>query len=30
MLVGNGQDTDFWGDPWCGAVSLKDKFKDLF
>ena len=28
--VGNGRDTDFWNDPWCGIISLKDKFPDLF
>jgi hypothetical protein len=30
VLVGNGQDTDFWGDSWCGAVPLKEKFTELF
>jgi hypothetical protein len=30
MIVGNGSNTDFWEDPWCGMVTLKDKFKELF
>lgn len=30
MLVGEGKQTDFWCDQWCGAVSLKDKFLHLF
>ena len=28
--VGNVRDTDFWNDPWCGIISPKDKFPDLF
>jgi hypothetical protein len=30
MLVENGQMIDFWEDPWCGVVSLKDKFRGLY
>jgi hypothetical protein len=30
IVVGNGQNTNFWEDPWCGSIALKDKFKDLF
>lgn len=30
MVVGNGKKTDFWLDPWCGVVSLKDKFPYLY
>ena len=30
MCVGNGQFTDFWRDSWCGMISLKEKFPDLF
>ena len=30
MLVGNGKDTSFWHDKWCGNVSLKDNFPQLF
>jgi hypothetical protein len=30
MLVGNGKMIDFWEDPWCGVVALKDKFRELF
>jgi hypothetical protein len=30
MLVENGQMIDFWEDPWCGVVSLKDKLKGLY
>lgn len=30
MVVGNGENTDFWKDTWCGAVSLKGKFPGLF
>lgn len=26
----NGQNTNFWHDPWCVLVSLKDKFPDLY
>jgi hypothetical protein len=28
--IGNGLDTDFWRDPWCGPVALKEKFSSLF
>jgi hypothetical protein len=30
IVVGNSQNTNFWEDPWCGIIALKDKFKDLF
>jgi hypothetical protein len=30
IKVGNGSDTDFWRDPWCGSVTLKEKFRHLF
>jgi hypothetical protein len=30
MLVGDGKRIDFWEDPWCGVVALKDKFRELF
>ena len=30
MIVGNGQDTDFWGDAWCGHSPLKDTFQELY
>jgi hypothetical protein len=30
MIVGNGHNTDFWEDPWCGMVPLRDKFRELF
>jgi hypothetical protein len=30
MKIGNGVDTDFWEDPWCGNVSLKEKFRNLY
>jgi hypothetical protein len=30
MKVGNGADTDFWGDPWCGNIALKSKFRTLY
>jgi hypothetical protein len=30
MIVGNGSNTNFCEDPWCGMVPLKDKFKELF
>ena len=30
MCVGNGQFTDFLRDSWCGMISLKEKFPDLF
>jgi hypothetical protein len=30
MLVGNGKDTSFWHNKWCGHVSLKDNFPQLF
>lgn len=30
MKIGNGKDTDFWRDPWCGPLTLKDKFRELY
>jgi mannosylglycoprotein endo-beta-mannosidase len=30
MIVGNGKRIDFWEDPWCGMVALKDKFRGLY
>jgi hypothetical protein len=30
MLVADGKRIDFWEDPWCGVVALKDKFRELF
>jgi hypothetical protein len=30
MKVGNGKNTSFWHDRWCGLVSLADKFPDLY
>jgi hypothetical protein len=30
IVVGNCQNTNFWEDPWCGVIALKDKFKELF
>ncbi|RCV43121.1 hypothetical protein SETIT_9G269800v2 [Setaria italica] len=30
IKIGNGLDTDFWNDPWCGVVPLRDKFQELF
>jgi hypothetical protein len=30
IIIGNGRDTDFWRDPWCGDYSLKNKFGELF
>jgi hypothetical protein len=30
IKIGNGWDTDFWSDPWCGSVALKDKFIELY
>jgi len=30
MVVGNGKNTNFWHDKWCGQVSLKDKFPQLY
>jgi hypothetical protein len=29
MKVGNGKNTSFWHDRWCGLVSLVDKFPEL-
>jgi hypothetical protein len=30
VKIGNGEDTDFWLDAWCGDTALKEKFSDLF
>jgi hypothetical protein len=30
MKIGDGRDTDFWRDPWCGRVNLKKKFRELY
>jgi hypothetical protein len=30
FIVGNGSEIDFWRDPWCGSVTLQDKFNCLF
>lgn len=30
MIVGDGKNTSFWHDKWCGAVSLADKFPSLY
>jgi hypothetical protein len=30
MRVGDGKNTSFWHDRWCGLVSLADKFPDLY
>jgi hypothetical protein len=30
VKIGNGIDIDFWSDPWCGNVALKEKFRDLY
>jgi hypothetical protein len=30
IKIGNGCDTDFWNDPWCGSAALKDKFSELY
>jgi hypothetical protein len=30
MILGNGKRIDFWEDAWCGMVTLKDKFRDLY
>jgi hypothetical protein len=30
MKVGNGADTDFWEDPWCGNIALKSRFRSLY
>jgi hypothetical protein len=30
VKIGNGEDTDFWLDAWCGDTTLKEKFSDLF
>jgi hypothetical protein len=30
MQIGDGKRTDFRGDVWCGSVSFKEKYADLF
>jgi hypothetical protein len=30
IKVGDGSDTDFWRDSWCGSITLQDKFRCLF
>jgi hypothetical protein len=30
MKFGDGRDTNFWKDPWCGRVNLKEKFSELY
>jgi hypothetical protein len=30
VKIGNDVDTDFWRDPWCGNIALREKFRDLF
>lgn len=30
MEIGNGLYTSFWLDRWCGQISLKDKFPELY
>ena len=29
MMIGNGQQTNFWGDTWCIDKPLKDQYPDL-
>jgi hypothetical protein len=28
--VGDGSSLKFWFDPWCGEVSLRDRFPELY
>jgi len=28
--VGDGADTSFWCDVWCGGVSFRDRFRRLY
>lgn len=30
MIIGNGMQTDFWNDCWCGQIALKDQFLEFF
>lgn len=30
MLIGNGKMSDFWEDAWCGDISLKRNFPELY
>jgi hypothetical protein len=30
VKIGNGEDTNFWLDAWCGEITLKEKFSALF
>jgi hypothetical protein len=30
VVVGNGKNTSFWHDRWCGLVSLADKLPELY
>jgi hypothetical protein len=30
MLLGDGKCINFWEDPWCGLVPLKERFGDLY
>jgi hypothetical protein len=30
IKIGDGFDTDFWRDPWCGPVALREKFSCLY
>lgn len=30
MKVGNGENTDFWNEKWCGNFSLRERFKSIF
>jgi len=29
-VIGNGHSTQFWHDPWCGPILLRDRFRRLF
>jgi hypothetical protein len=30
IKIGDGTDSDFWADPWCGSIALKEKFRELY
>jgi hypothetical protein len=30
VVIGNGKDTEFLRDPWCGTCPLKNQFIELF
>jgi hypothetical protein len=30
IKIADGADTDFWRDPWCGSIALKDQFSCLY